>query len=208
MATARNINGIPFDGSANINIYAPVPSPLTFNDSGNGELTTATFNGSVAKTISYNTIGAAPAIGSNAIITLGSITTGTWLGTVIDANHGGSGNVNGVLKANGSGVVSAAIAGTDFENPLTFSAPLTKTSSTISLSAATSTSNGYLTSTDWSLFNGKQANIAAGTGVTISGGNTVSIGQAVATSSTPSFTGLMVSGLNVAGIVTNTAGGN
>ena len=207
LATTKTINGVPFDGSSNINIYAPVPSPLTFDDSGNGELTTATFNGAIAKTISYNTIGAAPALGSNAIVTLGSITTGTWLGSVIDANHGGSGNVNGLLKANGSGVVSAAVAGTDFENPLTFSAPLTKTSSTVSLAAATSSSNGYLTSTDWSLFNNKQATIVAGTGVSVTGGNTIAIGQAVANSSSPSFTGLTVSGLNVAGIVTNTAGG-
>lgn len=34
---------------------------------------------------------------------------------------------------------------------------------TISISQATSTTNGYLSSTDWNAFNGKQAAIAAGT---------------------------------------------
>ncbi len=207
LAATKNINGVPFDGSSNITIYANVPAPITFDDSGLGGITTTTFNGSVPKTISYNSIGAAPALGSNAIITLGSITTGTWLGTVIDANHGGSGNINGILKANGSGTVSAATAGTDFENPLTFSLPLVRASNLISLSAATTTANGYLTSTDWNLFNGKQSSIAAGTGITITGGNTINIGQTVASTASPAFAGLTISGLNIAGLVTNTAGG-
>jgi hypothetical protein len=207
LAATKTINGVPFDGSSNINIYAPVPSPITFDDSGTGALTTATFNGSVAKTISYNTIGAAPALGSNAITTVGSITTGTWLGSIIDANHGGAGNINGILKANGSGTVSAATSGTDFEVPLTFSTPLIRSANTVSMAAATSTANGYLTSSDWTLFNSKQATILAGTGVTITGGNTVSIGQSVATTANPNFATMTLSGLNVAGIVTNTAGG-
>ena len=207
LVATKNINGVPFDGSSNITITSNVSAPITFDDSGAGGITTTTFNGSVTKIISYNTIGAAPALGSNAIVTLGSITTGTWLGTVIDAFHGGAGNINGILKANGSGTVSAAVGGSDFENPLTFSTPLSRASNTISLSAATTTSNGYLTSTDWNLFNGKQSSIVGGTGVTISGGNTVSIGQSVASSASPTFTGATITGLNVAGIVTNTAGG-
>jgi hypothetical protein len=129
------------------------------------------------------------------------------LGTVIDANHGGAGNINGILKANGSGTVTAATAGTDFENPLTFTLPLIRSSNSVSLSAATTTANGYLTSTDWNLFNGKQATIAAGTGVTITGGNTINIGQTVASTASPAFAGLTLSGLNVAGLVTNTAAG-
>jgi len=207
LAATKTINGVPFDGSANITIFSNVPSPITFDDSGLGGVTTTTFNGSVAKTISYNTIGAAPAVGSTAIITLGSITTGTWLGNIIDASHGGAGNINGVLKANGSGVVSAATIGVDFENPLTFNAPLSRTSNAISMTAATTSSNGYLTSTDWNLFNAKQSAVAAGLGVTVSGGNTVSIGQSVATTASPTFSTITLSGLNVAGLVTNTAGG-
>lgn len=207
LAATKNINGVAFDGSADIAITSNVPNAITFDNSGTGAASLTNYNGSVAKTISYNTIGAAPAVGSNAIITLGTITTGTWSGTVIDAFHGGAGNVTGILKANGFGRVSEANAGTDFEHPLTFSSPLSRTTNSISLSAATSTSNGYLTSTDWSLFNGKQATIAAGLGVTITGGNTVSIGQSVAPSVSPTFTGATLSDLNVAGIVTNTAGG-
>lgn len=52
--------------------------------------------------------------GSTNITTLGTVATGTWNGAVIGSNYGGAGSVNGILKANGSGVVSAAVAGTDY----------------------------------------------------------------------------------------------
>jgi hypothetical protein len=204
---SKTINGVSFDGSSNITVTATVASPITFDNSGAGGLTTTTFNGSVAKTISYNTIGAAPAIGSNAISVLGTISTGTWAANVIGANYGGAGAVTGVLKANGSGVVSAAVAGTDFENPLSFSLPLSRSANAISLPAATTTTNGYLTSTDWNLFNNKQSTILTSTGISLTGGNTISIGQSVATNISPSFAGIALTGLNVAGVVTNSAAG-
>ena len=138
---------------------------------------------------------------------MGTITTGTWNASVIGSSYGGAGTNNGILKANGSGTVSEAIAGTDFESPLSFTTPLSRTSNTISIQTATSSNSGVLTSSDWQLFNNKQATIVAGTGVTLSGGNTISIGQTLATSSSPSFAGLNVTGLNVSGIVANSAAG-
>ena len=39
---------------------------------------------------------------------------GSWAGNTIGAIYGGAGNVNGIMKANGSGTVSAATAGTDY----------------------------------------------------------------------------------------------
>jgi hypothetical protein len=53
------------------------------------------------------------------LATVGTITSGTWSGSVISSNKGGAGTVSGLLKANGSGVVSAAVAGTDYQAPLT-----------------------------------------------------------------------------------------
>lgn len=49
---------------------APTTNPLTMNDSGTGAASGTTFNGSVAQTISYNTIGAPKADGTGA--------SGTW----------------------------------------------------------------------------------------------------------------------------------
>jgi hypothetical protein len=64
-----------------------------------------------------------------------------------------------------------------------------------------------LTSSDWQLFNNKQSSMVGGTGVSISGGNTINIGQAVANTNSPSFAGITLSSLNVSGIVANTAAG-
>lgn len=41
------------------------------------------------------------------------------------------------------------------EQPLTFSSPLSRSTNAISIPVATSSANGYLSSTDWSTFNGK-----------------------------------------------------
>ena len=104
-------------------------------------------------------------------------------------------------------MVSVAVAGTDYESPLNFTAPLSRTSNTVSIQTASSTNNGMLTSSDWQLFNNKQSSMVGGTGVSISGGNTINIGQAIANTNSPSFAGITLSSLNVSGIVANTAAG-
>lgn len=70
LTTARNINGVSFDGSAAITITANTGSAITFNNAGAGDASGTTFNGGTARTISYNTIGAPSTTGTNA--------TGTW----------------------------------------------------------------------------------------------------------------------------------
>jgi len=90
LATARNINGTAFDGTADITVTAAA-----------GTLTGATLNATVVNT---------------SITSVGTIATGVWQGTVIGASFGGAGTINGILKANGSGTVSAAAAGTDYAN--------------------------------------------------------------------------------------------
>ncbi len=59
LQTARTINGVSFNGSANITVTANTPQVLTFNNSGAGGGSGTTFSGAAA-TVSYNTIGAAP----------------------------------------------------------------------------------------------------------------------------------------------------
>lgn len=207
LQNARTINGVSFNGSSDITIPSNTANAITFNSNGTGAVSGSSFNGSNPVTISYNSLGALPTVGANTITTLGTINSGTWNANVIGSNYGGAGTISGLLKANGSGVVAAAIAGTDYEAALSFSAPFTRSTNTIAMPSATSSTNGYLSSTDWSSFNNKQSTVVAGTGVTISGGNTIAIGQAVATSNTPSFAGITLSGLNVSGVVTNSAAG-
>ena len=95
LATARNINGVSFNGSADITITANTPNALTFNNGGTGAASGSTFNGGSAVTISHNTIGASPLAGSTSLTTLGTITTGTWNGSLINSTYGGTGVNNG-----------------------------------------------------------------------------------------------------------------
>jgi len=81
---------------------ASVANFVTFNNSGTGAASGTTFNGSAAQTISYNTVGASPLAGSTSLTTLGTITTGTWNGSIIGLPYGGT---NANLTAVAGGVV-------------------------------------------------------------------------------------------------------
>lgn len=65
------------------------PNSVTFNNTGSGAASGTSFDGSVARTISYNTVGASPLAGSSSIATVGTITSGTWNGTAIGSAYGG-----------------------------------------------------------------------------------------------------------------------
>jgi hypothetical protein len=98
-----------------------------------GNATTATTAGNITATANTTLTSL-----SN-LNTIGTITSGTWSGTTIGSNVGGAGTVNGLLKANGSGVVSAAVAGTDYQGALS-------AGSGISISAGTISATGLTTS--------------------------------------------------------------
>lgn len=77
---------------------------------------------------------------------------------------------------------------TQARNAISATAPLTYDASSggIALPRASTSQDGYITSGDWNSFNNKQGSLTAGTGVTISS-NTISIGQNVGTTATPTF---------------------
>ena len=70
LATARSINGVSFNGSADITVKASTTNALTFSNSGGGAASGLTFDGGTARTISYDTVGAPSTTGTNA--------SGTW----------------------------------------------------------------------------------------------------------------------------------
>jgi hypothetical protein len=86
MTTPRTINGVSFNGSANITLTASTPNTATFNNGGTGAASGSTFNGSAPITVSYNTVGAPSTTGTNA--------SGTW-GISITGNAGTA--TNGVV---------------------------------------------------------------------------------------------------------------
>jgi hypothetical protein len=168
LATSRNINGTAFNGSADITIVA---------DAG-------TLSGTTLKSNVTN----------SSLTGVGTITSGTWNGSTLAVEYGGTGATTIAAARTNLGLGSAAYSSTsNFEVPLTFSSPLSRITNTISIPAATSTANGYLTSTDWSTFNNKQTALTAGagSGISISGG-------------TISATGLTTSNLSSSAGITNT----
>ena len=57
----------------------------------------------------------------------------------------------------GMGMLVVAVAGSDYQSPISATAPLTLVSNVLAMPAATGSVNGYLTSADWTTFNSKQA---------------------------------------------------
>ena len=140
----------------------------------------------------------------SSLATVGTITSGIWSGTAVTVEKGGTGGTTASAArtnlglAVGSDVLSYRTFGTaannntvDFEVPLTFTSPLSRVSNTISIPAATTSVNGYLSSADWTTFNAKQTALTAGSGISISAG-------------TISATGLTTSNLSSTAGITNT----
>lgn len=104
-----NVIDILYGGTGNTTGQAAsVASALTFNNSGSGAASGTTFDGSAARTISYNSIGASPLAGSSSIVTVGTIATGTWSATAIAPTKGGTGltsaTIGDLIYASGTNV--------------------------------------------------------------------------------------------------------
>jgi hypothetical protein len=126
--------------------------------------------------------------------------------------------LDGTVYANSAFVATAAVPAAvfvEFAGPtsLTFTAPLVLTGNTVSITQATTSTNGYLSSTDWNTFNNKQAAgnyITALTGdVTASGPGSAAatlatvnsnVGSFGSSTSIPSFT------VNAKGLITAASG--
>ena len=126
LSSGTNLTNIfLLSGSAAVN----VANAITFNSGGSGGSSPLTFDGSSAKTVSYNTIGASPLAGSSSLTTVGTINSGTWNGNTIGIGYGGTGQTTAqaaidalvnsvvtggyVLRGNGSHVVMAALSASD-----------------------------------------------------------------------------------------------
>lgn len=100
-----------------------------------------------------------------------------YLSGTLPVGNGGTGSTTptGILKGNGAGALLSAVGGTDYEFPMTFSAPLTRSINTISIPQATGSQNGYLASADWTAFNNKVAStsLSEGTGISYNSGTGV-----------------------------------
>lgn len=137
----RNINGVAFNGSADITITANTTNAITFNNGGTGAASGTTFNGSVARTISYNSIGAQGAL---TLTTTGS-GAATLVGNTLNIPTPSAVSTGNLTEA--TSTVLTITGGTG---------AVVGAGTSIQVKQASSTQSGFLSSTDWSTFNGKQ----------------------------------------------------
>lgn len=143
-----NGNSVSLGGSTTIT--ANTPNSVTFDNSGTGAASGTAFNGSVAYTISYNTVGASPLAGSTSLITTGTITTGVWNGTAITTTYGGTGLTSYttgdlLYYATGTALSKLAIGTTGQVLTSSGTAPQYVNQSTLSVGSATNATNVAVT---------------------------------------------------------------
>ncbi len=114
LATTKNINGVAFDGSTDIIIATTSANSLTYTNTGTGDVSGGAYNGSLAKTISYNSIGASPLAGSSSLTIVGTLSSGSipytlLSGTIPAWNQSTTGNAATATYATTAGSLSGTI---------------------------------------------------------------------------------------------------
>jgi len=104
-------NGVTVALGASGTITANTTNSVTFNNAGTGDVSGTTFDGSAARTISYNTLGASPVAGSSSIVTVGTVTSGTWNATPIANNYLANSSITFGSTTVSLGSSSATLAG-------------------------------------------------------------------------------------------------
>jgi hypothetical protein len=107
-------SGILATVNSNVGTFGSSTSIPTFTVNAKGLITSVSGNVVIAPASTLTGSVLASNILTSSLTTVGTITSGTWTASVIGSNYGGAGAISGLLKANGSGVVSSAVIGTDY----------------------------------------------------------------------------------------------
>jgi hypothetical protein len=136
-----NGNSVSLGGSTTVT--ANTPNSLTFDNSGTGATSGTAFNGGTAYTISYNTVGASPLAGSSSLTTVGTISSGTWNGSTIGVDYGGTGQTS---YTDGQLLIGNSTGNTLTKSTLTAGSGITITNGSGSITISSSAGGGTVTS--------------------------------------------------------------
>lgn len=104
--SSTSIGTMAYEASTSFSTTGHAHSTLTFNDSGTGGSSTTTYNGTATKTISYNTLGAAPTSHATTATTYGAGTNTNYghvkLVTSVDTGGGAMSHVGNTSNPNGA----------------------------------------------------------------------------------------------------------
>jgi hypothetical protein len=158
--------------SATGNVTFANTGVLSFSGGSTGLLPSTATTGvvSLSGTLGVGYGGTGQTTYTNGQLLIGNTTGNTLTKATLTAGSGvsisnGSGSIT--ISATGSGGTVTSVTGT---------APVVSSGGTtpaISMAAATTSVNGYLTSTDWTTFNGKQAALVSGTNIKTVNGTTL-----------------------------------
>ena len=138
--------------TASVNGYLTSTDWTTFNSKGSGTVTSVSGTGTVNGITLTGTITSS-----------GSLTLGGTLGGIANSQL-----TNSSITINGSAISLGGTVSVGTVTSVTGTAPVVSSGGAtpaISMAAATTSVNGYLTSTDWTTFNGKQAALVSGTNI-------------------------------------------
>ena len=182
-------------GSWDVHTFAPSNvswSTNTFDYA--GSITSATWNGNTIQvnkggTGATSLTGYVKGNGTSAFTASSTVPTTDLSGTVSNAQLANSSiTINGNATALGGSVSVGTVTSVTGTAPVVSSGGNTPA---ISMAAATTSVNGYLTSTDWNTFNGKQAALVSGTNIktvnstSLLGSGDVSVGVTSVTGTAP-----------------------
>ena len=156
-ATAGTISSALLDLAANVTGILPVTNGGTGWAAlaagaipyGNGSSALATTTAGTAGQVLALLNGVPTWTATSTLVTIsGLLNLSSQVSGLLGVGNGGTGSttLTGILKGNGTGQVASAVAGVDYEFPLTFNTPLSRTANAISISTAgdwTGTLSGF-----------------------------------------------------------------
>jgi hypothetical protein len=162
-AISENITGINYDSASGIfsmasgYAIATTASQATWDAAYNDKINSAAVTGTTTKVLTLNQQD-------------GGTITASWTDDNTDAVTSVFGRTGAVVSANGDYTTSQVTEGTNLyftnarvHSAISGTAPISEVSGVISIAQSNTTTDGYLSSTDWNTFNNKQPLITAGT---------------------------------------------